>query len=104
MTQRKPLSPTQRKHLKGLAHALKPMVMVGKEGVTESVVTAADEVLATQELIKVRFQEFKEQRNELSEELAERANAHLVGIIGHMATLYRPHANPDKRKIRLPKA
>ena len=50
----------QKKHLKGLAHSLKPVVQIGKEGVTEGVIRAVDEGLFQHELIKIKFTDFKD--------------------------------------------
>ncbi|MEG3638348.1 ribosome assembly RNA-binding protein YhbY [Magnetococcus sp. PR-3] len=93
----------QRKHLKGLAHSLKPVVFVGKEGVTESVQAAIEEALLIHELIKVRFLDFKEQRKDLAKDLAKDSKSEFVGMIGHLAILYRMHPEPEHRRIQLPK-
>ena len=50
----------QKKHLRGLAHGLKPIVQIGKEGITEGVIRAVDEGLLQHELIKIKFNDFKE--------------------------------------------
>jgi len=48
-----------------------------------------DEALRQRELIKVRFDEFKDQKKELARELAERTSSHLVMQVGHVVVLYR---------------
>ncbi|MEE4113902.1 MAG: YhbY family RNA-binding protein, partial [Desulfobacteraceae bacterium] len=50
----------QKKYLKGLAHGIKPQVYVGQKGLSSTVSQAIDEALATHELIKVKFVDFKE--------------------------------------------
>lgn len=97
----KELTGTQRRQLKGIAHQLKPLVQVGKSGVTESLIGAVDRALADHELIKVRFREYKESRRELSESLAERTGSELVDVIGNVVILYRRSPDPSKRKITL---
>nr|CRH07733.1 RNA-binding protein yhbY [Candidatus Magnetococcus massalia] len=92
----------QRKHLKGLAHGLKPIVFVGKEGLTDPVHDAVEEALLGHELIKVRFLDFKDQRKDLAEKLAKKSQSALVGMIGHLAILYRPHPEPEHRRVELP--
>ena len=96
------ITPKQRAHLKSLAHHLKPVVYVGKEGVTESTVRSMEEALNTRELIKVRVQEAAPQDvREAGAELAERvAGAELVQTIGRVAVIYRRH--PEKPEIVLP--
>ena len=50
----------QKKHLRGLAHGLKPVVQIGREGITEGVIRAVDEGLFRHELIKIKFNDLKE--------------------------------------------
>lgn len=97
-----PLTSKQRVHLRGLAHALRPLLHVGKEGVTDETVAAATQTFQTRELFKVRVLEAApEQARESAHALAARIpNAHVVQVVGRNAVLYRPH--PDKPEIRLP--
>ena len=95
---------SDRKYLRGLTHGLKPIAHVGKAGVTDGVVQSVDEALATHELVKVRFLELKEQKDELSLEIAERTHSERVGLIGHLAILFRQHPEEEKRRISLPSA
>lgn len=94
----------QKKYLKGLAHTLKPTVFVGQKGAVASVVNALDDALDKHELIKVKFVEFKEkaQKEEILAVLEQKTSAERVGIIGHVATLYRQQKDPEKRKITVP--
>ncbi|HEU0054752.1 MAG TPA: ribosome assembly RNA-binding protein YhbY [Longimicrobium sp.] len=96
------LTPKQRAHLKSLAHHLKPVVYVGKEGITEQTVTSVEEALRNRELIKIKVLEAAPQHvREAGAELAERvADSDLVQTIGRIAVLYRPH--PEKPEIELP--
>lgn len=96
------LSPAQRKFLKSLAHHLDPVVIIGKQGVTDMLVRAAVEALEAHELIKIRFNEFKDQKKELAQELVRRTGAEQVGLIGHVLILYREHPEEEHRKISLP--
>lgn len=96
------LNSGQRKYLRSLAHSLEPTVIVGKQGVSDMLVRAVSQELDAHELIKVRFNEFKEKKKELSAEIVRRTGASLAGIIGHVAMIYRPHDEPEKRRIVLP--
>jgi len=100
----KPLSSTQRKFLRSSAHHLDPVILIGKQGITDALVKAAVEALDAHELIKIRFNEFKTEKAALAETIANRAGAEIAGMIGHVAILYRRHPEPDKRKIVLPDA
>ncbi|NUM55637.1 MAG: YhbY family RNA-binding protein [Candidatus Hydrogenedentes bacterium] len=98
-----PLSSTQRDFLKRIAHHLKPTVYIGKQGVTPTVVRAADEVLTAQELVKVKFVDRKDEKRALVDELSAATDCEVVGILGHIATLYRRQPDDDKRRIDLPR-
>ncbi len=91
----------QRKHLRGLAHHLDPVVMIGKQGLTDGIIAATAKALDAHELIKVRFLDFKEEKKDLTAELAEATASEIAGIIGHVAILYKEHPDPEKRKIDL---
>ena len=84
------LSGKQRRHLRGAAHHIVPVVQVGKEGVTAAVVGAVTAALEDHELIKVRILESAPiDLTEASERFAQNCGAHVVGKIGRIAILYR---------------
>ena len=89
-----------RSFLKTQAHELKPIVMVGKGGLDGRIIAATDAALLSHELVKVKFQAFKEEIRPLSEQLAQQTNSELVSIIGFIATLYR---ESDEHLIHIPK-
>jgi RNA-binding protein len=95
------ISSAQRKELRSLAHHLDPLVLIGNRGIIESVIESIDTALTAHELIKIRFNERKNEKKELTAEIAEATNAHIAGIIGHVAILYREHPKADKRRIKL---
>jgi RNA-binding protein len=92
----------QRKFLRGLAHGLNPVVMIGKSGLTEAVQESIDQALRDHELIKIKFVDFKDERESITEEIASRTASEEVGAIGHVAIFYRRNEDPKKRKIRVP--
>ncbi len=96
------LSGTQRKYLRGLAHKLRPVIQVGKNGISTELIKAVDEALNIHELIKVKFVDFKEDRKEFSQEIAERTSSETAGLIGNIAIFYRQQPDKEKRKITLP--
>jgi len=97
-----PLTGTQRKYLRGLAHSLRPVIMVGKNGITTELIKAVDEALSTHELIKVKFVDFKEDKKQLSQDIAEGTSSEAAGLIGNVAIFYRQQPDKEKRKITLP--
>jgi RNA-binding protein len=74
--------------------------MVGKNGLEERVIAAMDDALGSHELVKVKFQAFKDEIRPLAEELAVKTGSELVGIIGFIATLYR---ESEDHLIHIPK-
>jgi len=90
------------RHLRALGHDLKPTVMIGKEGVTEALIAAADAALLTHELIKVKIlSEAPVERQEAAEALAAGTRAVVAQVLGRTVLLYRRH--PKKPKIELPR-
>lgn len=92
----------QRQYLRKAAHDLKPVVQIGKQGVGETTFSAVDQVLTTQELIKIKFNDFQDEKQTLSQELADQTRSELVAVIGNTAILYRQSPNIEQRKIVLP--
>lgn len=100
----RPPAPTldgaQRRHLRGLAHPLKPIVFVGEGGISAPVLRALDEALDQHELVKVRLRQ-PEDKKAAAAALAEASGAALCGVVGHTVVLYRP--DPETPKIALPR-
>lgn len=84
-----------RAQLRSLAQSLSPVVMVGHEGITEGVIAALDAALTDHELVKVRFQDFKEMVRDLSVQLSNKTSSVLVSTTGFTAVFYRK--NPEKK-------
>lgn len=85
-----PLTNAQIREFKARAQRLKATVKLGKEGMSQNFLAALDDALKHRELVKVKFDEFKEQKKELAPQLAEKTNSHLVTRVGNVAVLYRP--------------
>jgi RNA-binding protein len=95
------LTGKQKRYLRGLGHNLKPVIVVGKGGVSDSLIREADEALESHELIKVKILEgCLMDRNEVSTELAEACNAQCAQLLGRTILLYR---RAKEAKIELPK-
>ncbi|MBO4732258.1 MAG: ribosome assembly RNA-binding protein YhbY [Spirochaetaceae bacterium] len=95
------LTSKQRKYLEKTAHSLQPVVIVGGAGVTDGVVKMVDNSLDAHELLKVKFNEYKDEKNELAKKICDECDATLVRIIGNIAILYRPAEDEEKRRIAL---
>lgn len=95
------LSESQCKHLRGLGHHLKPLVLVGSAGLSDGVLAEVNSSLDHHELIKVRVRSGgREERDKMIAELASRSSAQLIQRIGNVALIYRAAGEP---KIALPK-
>ncbi len=91
----------QRRYLKSLANRLKPVVYVGKEGLTPALLRTVEEAYNTGELIKIKLeQNCPLDRKELGPKLAEETGSHLIQTLGHTLLLYRP--DPKEPKLQLP--
>lgn len=91
----------QIRQLRRLAHSLRPVVQVGKQGVTEAVVHSVEQAIEANELIKVKFIDHKDEKRALCAEIAARTSSVLVGVLGNTATFYRRQTDDEKRKIEL---
>lgn len=96
------LTSKQRAHLRSLAHPLKPVAHVGKEGVTTAAVRSLEQALATREIVKIRVLEAAPEgvRETVAALTARIPHSHVVQTVGRTATLYRP--DPDAPTVRLP--
>ena len=93
-----PLSNKQIRHLRKLAHHLKPVVIIGGAGLNENVLAEIDGALSHHELIKVRVNaEDKAARQALVAKISAETHAEHVQSIGHVASFFR--RNPDKPKV-----
>jgi RNA-binding protein len=95
------LSGRDRRALRRQAHALRPIVQVGAAGVGEGVLAALDVALRDHELVKLEIARERDERALLADELASRTGSALAGLVGRMAILYRPAADPARRRIQL---
>ncbi len=95
------LTSKQRKILEKAAHLLSPVVIIGSAGLTEGVIEMTENSLAAHELIKVKFNEYKDEKKDLTQELASKTNSTLVRLIGNIAILYREAEEPENRKFKL---
>lgn len=84
----------ERAELRAEAHHLDPLVHVGVQGITPTLVGALDDALRTRELVKVQLgRPVDEKPRAVAERLAQETGATVVQVIGRTATLYRE--NPD---------
>jgi RNA-binding protein len=97
-----PLTTSQKRYLRGLAHDLKPVILVGQKGVTPSLLAELDAALSFHELIKVKLaDDDRESRRESIEQIRTSSSAEVIQTIGKVACFYR--RNPDRAQFSLPR-
>ena len=96
------LSSSQRSFLRSQAHHLEPVVLIGKNGLTDGTIQAVNKALDKRELIKIKFRDYKDEKKSLSYQLAESTESHIVGTIGHTVIVFRQNPDLEKQNIRLP--
>ncbi|PCI60897.1 MAG: ribosome assembly RNA-binding protein YhbY [Gammaproteobacteria bacterium] len=95
------LNKKQIQHLKGLAHSLKPVVLLGSNGLTEAVIAEIDYALNHHELIKVKIPtDNRETKALIVEAICREANATKIQVIGKTLIIYR---QSSEQKIKIPK-
>ncbi|WP_448565449.1 ribosome assembly RNA-binding protein YhbY [Thalassotalea ganghwensis] len=96
------LNKKQIQYLKGLAHSLKPVVLLGSNGLTEAVIAEIDFALNHHELIKIKIPtDDRETKGLIVDAIVRETNAIKVQVIGKTLVLYR---ESEEKKIRIPRA
>ena len=91
------LSNQDMQSLRGLAHGLKPVVMVGQHGPTEALLTELEGALAHHQLIKIRLRAERDTRKAWTRTILDATGALAVQAIGQILVLYR--RNPDRPEL-----
>mgnify|MGYP003295828881 CR=1 FL=1 len=95
------LNSKQRKILEKAAHDMQPVVIVGGAGISDGLINMVDTSLASHELIKIKFNDYKDEKQDLTNQICDATNATLVRIIGNIAILYREAEKEDDRKYNI---
>lgn len=96
-----PLTPQQRKALKARAHSLHPVVLIGNNGVSATVLKEIDVALRAHELIKVHIAgEDRASRETLAIEICAAVGAEAVQSIGRMLVLFREKPPESEAAVR----
>src|SRR5688572_33408747 len=95
------LTPRERAHLKGRAHALEPIVQIGQGGLSDAVLGELERALTAHELIKVRINGTdRDARQETADAICTRTGAAAVQPVGKILVLWRPA--PEERDAASP--
>uniref|UniRef100_UPI0034DFC0AF ribosome assembly RNA-binding protein YhbY n=1 Tax=Candidatus Thiodubiliella endoseptemdiera TaxID=2738886 RepID=UPI0034DFC0AF len=98
----KKLTNNQKKFLRARGHALKPIVMVGQHGLSESVLAELESTMTKHELLKIKIRaEDRDDRQKMIDEVINVTKAHLIQVIGSVMVIYR--AFEEDPQIILPR-
>ena len=91
------LTNNQKKYLRSIAHDLKPFVMIGQHGLSESVIAEIGSTMLKHELIKIKLRvEDRDEKQKIIEKILEFSHAEIVQVIGGVLVIYRSFEdNPD---------
>ena len=95
------LTNKQKQYLKGLAHALKPVVQLGGNGLTEGVLAEIDNALGHHELIKIKVPtDDRDEKSLIMDAIIRETGAEKLQVIGHVMIMFR---QSEQKKIEIPK-
>lgn len=84
------LTGKQVRHLRALGHHLKPVVLIGKEGVSAALISSIDECLTRHELLKIKILETcPHDRKEAADLIASETSSHVAQVLGRTILIYR---------------
>jgi RNA-binding protein len=97
MSQPEKLTNNQKKYLRGIAHGLNPMIMIGANGVTESLMAELESTLTHHEILKIKIASAdRDERKEIIEHLLKESGALLVQTIGKICVIYRQNDETEQ--------
>ena len=97
MSQPEKLTNNQKKYLRGIAHGLNPMIMIGANGVSESLMAELESTLTHHEILKIKIASAdRDERKEIIEHLLKESGALLVQTIGKICVIYRQNDETEQ--------
>ncbi len=93
------ISPKNKQKLKGIAHSIKPSIIIGKEGLSKGTINSINNVLEHKELIKIKFNSFRDEKHSIAKSIEDSCEATIIGQIGNILILFKQNSDIDKRKI-----
>ena len=93
------ISSKNKQKLRGLAHSIKPSIIIGKEGVSKGTIDSINNMLEHKELIKIKFNSFRDEKHAIAKNIEDFCKAVIIGNIGNVLILFKQNPDIDKRKI-----
>ena len=92
----------QRAQLKKIAHNMDPMLIIGKNGLSDNLIKQIDDLLEKRELVKIKVLNNNfDDKDEMLDEILQRTDSLYVSHVGFTYVIYRENEDPDKRVINL---
>jgi len=98
------LSGAQKSYLRSLGQTMDCSLVIGREGVTPTVLADLNRQLDARELVKVKLLAERDERAVLATEIVTKTGAAEAGAVGKTALFYRQQADPKRQVIELPAA
>ncbi|HIE78188.1 MAG TPA: ribosome assembly RNA-binding protein YhbY [Candidatus Thioglobus sp.] len=96
------LTNNQKKYLRSLGHHLKPVVMVGQNGLSEAVLLELESTMEKHELLKIKIRtEDRDEKHKMIDKIVDYSKSNLVQVVGNIVLIYRPFK--EESKIVLPR-
>ena len=96
------LTNNQKKFLRSMGHTLKPVVMVGQHGLSESVIAELETTMNKHELLKIKIRvDGKDEKQQMIDQIVKVSRSNLVQVIGNVMVIYR--AFDEEPQIILPR-
>lgn len=88
--------------LRGLANPLKPVVIIGKDGLTENSLVAIKDVIRTHELIKISILKTYEGLSvkEMAELICSTIEAELIFVVGRVFVIYKKNKEINRYEVK----
>lgn len=101
MSQPEKLTNNQKKYLRGIAHNINPMIIIGANGITENLMKELEGTLEHHEILKIKMASADhDDRKQIVDYILEQTGALLVQTIGKICVIYR---QSDDTELPLPK-
>ena len=85
------LTNNQKKHLRSLAHDLRPIVMIGQQGLSDAVLAELESTMNKHELLKIKVRAIdRDKKQQIVDKILNFSKAELVQVIGGVLIIYRP--------------
>jgi len=87
----------QKSYLRKEGQALKPVIQIGKNGLSESLIESIQEALNNHELVKIKFVEHKDKKHQIIESIIRETESQLIQTLGHTILIFRENLDKNAK-------